>query len=297
MEASHVESLMFWRARRPDLLVAARARGEHELCPICQNGWPHLQLNALDVPWQGQTVLLLDCPCESVRFERKMGALLKRVDQPIQGGPKTFEQIKFPERYPLTNATVDWAPMRGALAALGEMATHPWQARWVFLHGQYGNGKTHLLQATRGHLPALAAYVYAEELGQQIFNAWGSDRQTNSNSLSVLIADLAAVPVLLLDDLGTEYAGSPFVLSTIGNVIHRRYMQAESLPTVISTNLRDADLFSLYPRVHSRLSDAALVSRFKFDMPDYRPLTGGDPPAPAKPSAPPNTKGFSGGGL
>jgi len=294
MEASHVESLMFWRARRPDLLVAARARGEHELCPICQNGWPHLQLNALDVPWQGQTVILLDCPCESVRFERKMGTLLRRVDHGPGGEPKTFEQIKFPERYPLTNAPIDWAPMRGAIAALTELAAHPWDARWVFLHGQYGNGKTHLLQATRARLPDLAAYVYVEELGQQIFSSWGIDRQNNTNLLSTLIADLSAAPVLLLDDLGTEYAGSPFVVSTIGNLIHRRYMQANALPTVISTNLLDTELLAIYPRVHSRLRDSALVSRFLFNLPDYRPLTGGEPPAAAK-SSPPNAKGFSGG--
>lgn len=136
----------------------------------------------------------------------------------------------------------------------------------LFLCGATGTGKTHLAAI------ALAIAAAGGDAGPR-WCSWQSCR-TLPRELSAerLFGDTAGrplwrlvsrVPVLVLDDLGTEPA-TEWSADQVGAVLDTRYQAA--LATVITSNLTIAEIYESDPRIGSRVAGGAVVV----------PLTGPD---------------------
>ena len=143
------------------------------------------------------------------------------------------------------------------------------KARGLFLCGSVGTGKTHLAAAVTHELIRMTVPVLfgtATALLTRIKDGWQDD------SDKAAIDALCKVPLLVIDDLGKEYArrnsdGWSWVHEQLYHVINRRY--EDYLPMVITTNLNLAEL-------NNKL-DISIVSRIvescrgvEFDWEDYR---------------------------
>lgn len=157
-----------------------------------------------------------------------------------------------------------------------------YQTGGLVLYGPTGCGKTHLAvsvmrERKRNSIQAL------------IDMEWNPDREYRSEkSLFITVPDLlleirssfqegaektekdvinhyAAIPFLVLDDLGSEKT-SEFAITTLYIIIDRR--DRELLPTVITTNLAPQEIEErLSARISSRMAG---WKNIKINMPDYR---------------------------
>ena len=132
--------------------------------------------------------------------------------------------------------------------------------------GQSGLGKTYLMHAialrvaTRGfHVEYQSAFKLLEILR-------GSYFENNPAPLHSLIA----VPLLLIDDLGTEPLMQNITVTQLFNLLNER--QNHGKHTVISTNLSIPELKERYTeRITSRLLDESRCKLLKFIGVDVRP--------------------------
>src|SRR5213078_2422924 len=75
---------------------------------------------------------------------------------------------------------------------------------------------------------------------------------------------IRAVPLLIVDDLGTENT-TPWAREKLYQIFNHRYNHR--LPTVITSN---ADLETLDPRIASRICDQTLCRHIYMEAGDYR---------------------------
>tara|TARA_Y100000310_G_scaffold2377_1_gene3062 strand:+ start:2102 stop:2785 length:684 start_codon:yes stop_codon:yes gene_type:complete len=142
--------------------------------------------------------------------------------------------------------------------------------KWGLLIGVPGCGKTHLLNGITNVLmdmgvQVVSTYVTAM-LGElkKMYNGGpnhGKDQE--------YIDAMGAVSVLIIDDLGAEQT-TDWAKSILDDIINSRYKQAQSRPTVISTNLSPKGLEGTYPRIWSRMSDRAISQVHRITLDDYR---------------------------
>ncbi len=137
----------------------------------------------------------------------------------------------------------------------------------LVLFGTTGTGKTHITTSIAKVLIERGYDVIYNSI-QNIIDAFENDKFRHGygyfepQSQKYLDCDL-----LIIDDLGTEFS-TQFSLSVIYNILNIR--QNKGLPTVVSTNLKNAEFNSKYEdRIYSRLvgRDSILL---KFDGRDYR---------------------------
>lgn len=135
---------------------------------------------------------------------------------------------------------------------------------WLLLEGTYGTGKTHL-----------AAAIGNQRLqhGDEVLFITVPDLLDHLRSAYAPSSDLAydetfdrvrSVPLLILDDLGTENA-SGWAREKLFQLLNHRYTRR--LPTVVTTNI---ELDSIDPRIRSRLLDAGMIRHARIIAPDYR---------------------------
>ncbi len=141
-----------------------------------------------------------------------------------------------------------------------------WQAEGMglTLMGNVGTGKTHaavgLIKLACG-LGIEARFMTMDELLGAIKATYDEGRGE-----AELLAELAELPLLALDDLGTENP-TPWARDRLYTLINRRYLAQR--PTIVTTNLGlDALAERLGERTVSRLWGASLVINFRGA--DYR---------------------------
>lgn len=136
-----------------------------------------------------------------------------------------------------------------ALAACQAFLEHP-SDRGLVLGGTAGTGKTYLVAGTVNDLVGRGIecrFVVAPDLFGRLRQAF----QDGASSEEILAAAMA-VPVLAVDDLGTEKP-TDWVREQVYRLINRRY--EERLATLITTNLRPNELAdSLGERIVSRMA-------------------------------------------
>ncbi len=132
--------------------------------------------------------------------------------------------------------------------------------------GQSGLGKTYLMHAVAHRVTArgfaveyLSAFKLLEIMRRAYF-------ENNAGMLDALIA----VPLLLIDDLGTEPLMENITVTQLFNLLNER--QNQKRHTVISTNLTIPELKARYTeRIASRLLDESRCKTLKFIGDDVRP--------------------------
>jgi DNA replication protein DnaC len=133
----------------------------------------------------------------------------------------------------------------------------------MILSGNYGCGKSHILQAIDEMLAPIALYITASDFEQKIFEHMGD------NTLSTFVKGMSLAPILLFDDLGMEY-GSPIVQSQMIHLIDSRYRNLDLFPMALATNY-DSTTLMYMDRIGSRLMQESTLTWVSFaGVPDYR---------------------------
>jgi DNA replication protein DnaC len=134
---------------------------------------------------------------------------------------------------------------------------------WLVIAGQTGRGKTRLAAAIGNYCREAgldAMFVVVPDLLDRLR---GSYNPQSPGGFDRLFEQVRAVPLLILDDLGSE-SGTPWADEKLFQLLNHRYNA--SLPTVITTNVGAAEM---QDRVRTRLTDPAissvlLMGRFDF---------------------------------
>jgi DNA replication protein DnaC len=167
-----------------------------------------------------------------------------------------------------------------AITRAREFAENP--KGWLVFTGDYGCGKTHLAaavanyQVTTGR--AVPMFVVVPDLLDHLRATFSP---TSTITLDKLFEQVRSVPLLVLDDLGTESA-TPWAREKLFQLLNHRY--AARLPTVITTS---DSIDQIDPRLRSRMLDAARCTVFAIHVTSYR---GRDAKASVKRSAPRKTR-------
>jgi DNA replication protein DnaC len=154
------------------------------------------------------------------------------------------------------------ATRKTALEQARRFASDP--AGWLYFHGHYGCGKTHLLSGianalmARGHA---VLYVVVPELLTYLRAAFDTGIE---DGFAARVARIRDAPVLLMDDLGAERV-TGWVAEQMYTIVDARY-RAE-LPTAFAANVAPADIGG---RLGSRLADQRRVTYVGITSGDYR---------------------------
>ncbi len=111
--------------------------------------------------------------------------------------------------------------------------------RGLYLHGEFGVGKTYLMSAVANELGKngiRSLLMYFPDLARELKSSMYND------NLEKLINELKTVPVLFIDDLGGELLTSWLRDDVIGPILN--YRVAEKLPIFITSNLNLTELFA-----------------------------------------------------
>jgi len=134
---------------------------------------------------------------------------------------------------------------------------------WLFFHGRYGSGKTHLAAAIANSavnmgIPTL--FITVPDLLDSLRYAYNDPNFTFEERFE----EIRRVSLLILDDFGTQNA-TGWAQEKLFQLFNYRYIN--QLPTVVTTNL---SLNEIEGRLRSRLQDPELVNRVHIMAPDYR---------------------------
>jgi DNA replication protein DnaC len=138
---------------------------------------------------------------------------------------------------------------------------------WLVLHGENGNGKSHLAAAIanhlveRGRVPVL--FITVPDFLHSLREALRGNGQ-EGDEYSARLNAAREVDVLILDDLGAERL-SEWAEEVLFVILDHRYRGER--PTVVITNLA---LEALPLRLGSRLADRRLCQVVYNPAPDYR---------------------------
>jgi DNA replication protein DnaC len=178
---------------------------------------------------------------------------------------QTFETFDLRE-YELPAAQHD--VLRRALARAKEYANDP--KGWLVLTGSFGCGKTHLAAAIANQQVALGRstpmFIVVPDLLDHLRATFSP---TSLVSYDKRFDEVRAIPLLILDDLGTESA-TPWAREKLFQLLNRRYVA--ELPTVITTS---TPIDGVEPRLRTRMLDATRCRVFAIEVPPYR---GPSPP-------------------
>jgi DNA replication protein DnaC len=219
-------------------------------CQICFGaGWVHPVVN-------GKTDYskVVNCKCiEAQMLERTRKAYMDRCELPKATEDRTFETFKV---YPAVKEAHDLAL---------QLAEESSDVKWLILTSDVDTGKTHLAISicrrwlSRGK-PAKYGLVplLMEELRK------GFDNKDPENNYPRRFEFLLTVPLLVLDDLGTENR-TPWVQEKLEEIVDYRYINA--LPLVVTTNL---PMSKLPMRIASRFLRANFSRVVEIKAGEYR---------------------------
>jgi DNA replication protein DnaC len=139
---------------------------------------------------------------------------------------------------------------------------------WLVLSGTYGCGKTHLAAAIANHQAARGGptpmFIVVPDLLDHLRATFSP---TSGSTLDRVFEQVRTVPLLILDDLGTESA-TPWAREKLFQLFNHRY--AGRLPTVITTTNNLESLEKSEPRLASRMKDTSRCRFFGIIVPSFR---------------------------
>ena len=223
-------------------------------CPHCKgSGWLRLESPVGDQNF-GK---LVPCECTMAIKDRKAFDELKKTSNIELFRDLTFET--FNPRVPKTREAYDTAL---------KYAKDP--SDWLLFIGGYGCGKTHLAaaianEALNRHIRLYFAVV--PDLLDYLRATFDPNSEASYDQRFEMVKN---VPLLILDDLGTENA-KPWAREKLYQIINHRYNA--KLPTVITTN---NEIDNLDGRIRSRLCDTQLCKFILLQAEDYRMFSSED---------------------
>lgn len=179
------------------------------------------------------------CPCQQDNSidqrQKKSGLSLKLKNARFQD--TQFSKYKPKDRQ---NSEAVYTMVQKYLANLMEnLKTVGKSPEGLFIHGETGSGKTHLLGCMANKLIEnnvdLLYMVYADLL-DRIRETYNDSKAETESSI---LRRINNVPVLLIDDLGME-KNSEFAQKYLGQIIDHRYRNM--LPTIITSNFTLSEL-------------------------------------------------------
>lgn len=202
---------------------------------------------------------LVPCQCRLREQEDRRHEELLRISNLSAFEDRTFENFD-----PGINRDV-----ANALHIGIDYAANPYRygKPWLFFMGRCGTGKTHLAAAVANHYithqGGRALFTVVPDLLDHL-RATFNPAATNGVTYDQRFQDVRDVPLLILDDVGTENA-TPWAKEKLFQIFNHRYN--ERLATVITTN---QDFSQIDERIVSRLLDRGLCQNVVIDAPDYR---------------------------
>jgi DNA replication protein DnaC len=202
---------------------------------------------------------LRPCVCQIDNLHLQRAAQLREESNTETLTGKTFENF-LPEGVsadPEARATV-----HAAFERCRVFAEKP--EKWLLLTGTYGCGKTHLAAAIANHCLAHGQPVLFLNTPDLLDYLRETFAPSADATYTERFEEIRTVPILILDDLGTE-SPTHWATEKLYQLLNYRYNAR--LPTVITTN---KDLKDIDQRIASRLSDAEIVSTLGVLAPDFR---------------------------
>jgi len=134
----------------------------------------------------------------------------------------------------------------------------------LFLYGSMGSGKTYAISAIANELAKRGvgcATVYFPELIAQIKASFSNPNETGND----VVEKLKTIPVLMLDDIGSESVTSWMRDEILGRILNHR--MAHELPTFFTSNFNFEQLQSHYEQTNRNeyepIKAARIVERIK----------------------------------
>ncbi|HMN15329.1 MAG TPA: ATP-binding protein, partial [Bellilinea sp.] len=170
----------------------------------------------------------------------------------------TFDSFKTKGRLGLGEQQVQ--SLQFALTQARHFAKNP--QGWLLLMGGYGTGKTHLAAAVANKVVDDGTQVLVLTVPDLL--DWLRFSFNSDESLGDRLDEIRNMPLLVLDDLGTQNA-TAWAEEKLFQIINYRYVN--QLPTVFTTNQSFNEIDG---RISSRLKDPELVVLLNINAPDYR---------------------------
>jgi hypothetical protein len=226
-----------------------------KICPLC-NGYENFAVN-------NQKFKSVYCLC----------TLLKRLDECTDVAEK-YEVFSRPAKLDDLQP-LGLNPLTDPILVNAKRFIKRWMQfpkEWIFIQGNTGSGKTHILRAIRTELGNLAFYISSDVFQHHLFASLKIENGTNE-----LINALAGVPILLFDDWGLEHDNT-WTTDVLSSIINTRYQDPFNYPVVMTTNLEIEKMFATNDinrrRIASRMQDAQYVKMLNFSaLPDFRDAT------------------------
>lgn len=226
-------------------------------CPICQGlGFVGRDL-PIDHPEFGKISI---CSCRMEHVNRNKSDKLYTFSNLGSLRDLTFETF-------MPRGRLGLAPQLAAsLQQAYNSAKHFAEMRqgWLLLTGTYGSGKTHLAAAIANETikqSISTLFLTVPDLLDWLRFSFNPDSES---SFKDRFAEIRNVPVLILDDFGTQ-SSTAWAQEKLFQIINHRYIS--QLPTVITSNYHFEDFEG---RIRSRLMDPELVTRVDILAPDFR---------------------------
>lgn len=183
-------------------------------------------------------------PCDCASYQRQLAPRAARLGDELGSmADKTFDSFRVDRKIEPTtwqNAPMSVATQRGflgvALTRCQDWADDP--RGWLYLHGAFGAGKSHLAAAIANERQSAGAIVRFVTVGRLLDMLTAAIRDGSTDSL---MADLIACDMLILDELAAAHlaeCASDWRFGRIERLINERL----SKPMVITSNLAIDDL-------------------------------------------------------
>lgn len=173
------------------------------------------------------------CLCELSKKRDKL-ALMRHLQSTWQ--PEELEDF-------VTNTQQNSMAKESLEKAVAFTKAYPpsYPKKWVVYSGPTGSGKTTFLNYLMTHMAGWSAYVTATDFEQSLRSAIREDNIPGAEGSSVedILRFYTYVPILLFDDLGTEYS-SPWIAQSFEKLFQARYREEVWFDriTIFTTNLR-----------------------------------------------------------
>jgi DNA replication protein DnaC len=172
---------------------------------------------------------------------------------------KTFDSFELRD-YELTRTQV--ASLKRAVTTLKGYADSP--TGWIVITGtSYGNGKTHLAAAVANTLSGRGDNVLFVMVPDLLDYLRASFDPRQGVRLDKRFAQIKNVPLLILDDLGTESA-TPWAREKLYQLFNYRY--SALLPTIITTAV---SVDALEPRLKAYMENESRCTSVAVEAPGY----------------------------